>query len=1052
MSETPPLRSSRRQSKAPERFSDGSLSWQQVSEMFPDMDDEEQEDSDMSGDGSNYGEDDEEGDADFDDADSAQRNGMMIDPSLTADDLGQDDPEDDIQDDFTVLVDEMNKADTDGRGSMRNDFTMTEQEMDLRQSLRAAARIGKPRRRGRRRGRAQYSEEVRTMLSAAQNAFVEQNPEEAIRLAREAVRIEPRAAEGWSVLAGVYAELGDADAALKFRVMKAHMTAEPDIWKQLAVDSLALDLPRQALYCYRKVLQIDRNDQDAIWDRAFLLKGIGDFEQALKGFNDLLELHPHNPNVLLQIYQICLELNDLPQALHLYQTAFDFYRKFPPNEELFGIPSLSVLADLQMNTGNVDGAIQSVKSGTRWLQNRSNETFWDLAEDDREYDPQGFVRDRFEGQEDDQAPGYHPLPFELRHRLAVARLKSGNDVEAQIHVDVIRALDRDLHPEYFEYMMEIGDAYFERGLWEEAYAAYDDVHGSSEVVSRHLLTQIGRCLRNLGRLEDAINVLEQVIEVAPDSVEAKLDLVELLEASGQLERAYGMVVQIKAARQQDADNTAGDDAAMEGNEARVFHELEPARRQRKPTTEERIMLEDQKSQIALAIYQRLKSFEDAAEAGDVLALEEWMFQARRLIEMFRQARVLFPADKYRRYTGFQYLTQPVIRGADRKGVDIDQDVADISTRLQESMDDEGTALPALTDSSTHFRGIGFDEWILIIVTYAFRLVRRGEYSEADHMLRHVSYSVVFSKPKYQDALMLAHMAGAMFTGDFGMLKEHTRKMMFHHQFNNDGIRIFMAVLGNNLDAYIAFTETKLGKFWLRELRTAQMAVRGEKLRYHSARQRWSVPYKAGAVPDRDAMDEDDASSEGEQEQGPALSRAPHNATRRQEPREIPLPTKENPVMYTVYGHMLMSVRSFQGALFYFMHAYELNPYDPLLCLSVAVAYLGRSMQRQSDNRHHQIVQGLAFLTRYKTIRQSMHAYGEEIEYNFGRYFHQIGVLHLATKHYQRALDIARARKQAGETIPPQAPVKEAAYNLSLIYATTGAADISRVLYQEWLTI
>ncbi|KZO92429.1 HCP-like protein [Calocera viscosa TUFC12733] len=947
----------------------------------------------------------------------------------------------------------MNKADAAGRGSMRNDFTMTEQDMDLRQSLRAAARIGKPRRRGRRRGRAQYSDEVRTMLSAAQNAFIEQNPEEAIRLAREAVRIEPRAAEGWSVLAGVYAELGDPDAALKFRIMKAHMTAEPEIWKQLAADSLELDLPRQALYCYRKVLQIDRNDPDAIWDRAFLLKGIGDFEQALQGFDDLLELHPHNPNVLLQIYQICLELNDLPRALQLYQSAFDYYRKFPPNEELFGIPSLSVLADLQISTGNLDGAVQSVKSGTRWLQNRSNETFWDLIEDDREYDPQGFVREALEGQEEDQAPGYHPLPFELRHRLAVARLKSGSDVEAQIHVDVIRALDRDLHPEYFEFMMEIGDAYFERGLWEEAYAAYDDVHGSSEVVSRHLLTQIGRCLRNLGRLEDAVQVLEQVIEAAPDSTEAKLDLVELLEASGQLERAYAMVLQIKEARRPDVGSATQTSNEAAANDATVFKEIEKISSAKKPLSlAEKLALEDQRTEVALAIYERLKSFEEAAEAGEPLALEEWMFQARRLIETFRQARVLFPADRYRKYTGFMYLAHPVIRGAGRKGVDIDQDVADISTRLQQSMGKRGAAEPVARDYSTHFRGIGFDDWLRIVVTYSFRLIRRGEYREADNTLRHISYSVVFGTAKYQDVFMLALLAGAVFTSDWTTIKEQTRKIITRHQFNNDAIRIFIASLGSSLDGYISFTEPKLGKFYMREIRLAQLATHGGKLNYHPTRQRWSIPSTPGAALRREEMDMDDASSGEEQEQSQVFSSSASNAQRRQEERDVPLPTKENPIMFMVYGHMLMCVRSYQNALFYFMHAYELNPYDPMLCLSLAIAYLGRSMQRQSDNRHHQLVQGLAFLTRYKTIRQSANDYAEEIEYNFGRYFHHIGVLHLATKHYRRTLDIARGRLQSGEAIPAHAPVKEAAYNLSLIYATTGGADISHALYQEWLTV
>ncbi len=87
--------------------------------------------------------------------------------------------------------------------------------------------------------------------------------------------------------------------------------------------------------------------------------------------------------------------------------------------------------------------------------------------------------------------------------------------------------------------------------------------------------------------------------------------------------------------------------------------------------------------------------------------------------------------QYRKYTGFMHVTYPVIRTVTRKGVNIDEDVADISTRLQESMgqlhvlpllteadippDGDGNGTTMVKDYSTHFRSINFDEWIKIIV-------------------------------------------------------------------------------------------------------------------------------------------------------------------------------------------------------------------------------------------------------------------------------------------------------------------------------------------------
>ena len=41
---------------------------------------------------------------------------------------------------------------------------------------------------------------------------------------------------------------------------------------------------------------------------------------------------------------------------------------------------------------------------------------------------------------------------------------------------------------------------------------------------------------------------------------------------------------------------------------------------------------------------------------------------------------------------------------------------------------------------------------------------------------------------------------------------------------------------------------------------------------------------------------------------------------------------------------------------YLLQAYDYAPNDPLVCLSLAVASVGRAMQRQSDNRNFLITQ------------------------------------------------------------------------------------------------
>jgi hypothetical protein len=50
---------------------------------------------------------------------------------------------------------------------------------------------------------------------------------------------------------------------------------------------------------------------------------------------------------------------------------------------------------------------------------------------------------------------------------------------------------------------------------------------------------------------------------------------------------------------------------------------------------------------------------------------------------------------------------------------------------------------------------------------------------------------------------------------------------------------------------------------------------------------------------------------------------------------------------------------------YLLHAYDYCPDDPMICLCLAIASAGRAMQRQSDNRHHLVVQVRVFIIHHR---------------------------------------------------------------------------------------
>lgn len=117
-----------------------------------------------------------------------------------------------------------------------------------------------------------------------------------------------------------------------------------------------------------------------------------------------------------------------------------------------------------------------------------------------------------------------------------------------------------------------------------------------------------------------------------------------------------------------------------------------------------------------------------------------------------------------------------------------------------------------------------------------------------------------------------------------------------------------------------------------------------------------------------------------------------------------------------------------------------------------MACFSRATNRQVDNRNHTIVQGLSILTHYAQLRPG----SPEVEYNFGRAYHQLGTLltdpglaHLAIPHYRRVLEMAEKCEKPAQGF---CMAREAAFNLALLYASAGSPHESQALYRRWLVV
>lgn len=82
---------------------------------------------------------------------------------------------------------------------------------------------------------------------------------------------------------------------------------------------------------------------------------------------------------------------------------------------------------------------------------------------------------------------------------------------------------------------------------------------------------------------------------------------------------------------------------------------------------------------------------------------------------------------------------------------------------------------------------------------------------------------------------------------------------------------------------------------------------------------------------------------------------------------------------------------------------------------------------------------------------------QESSYNIGRAAHQLGLLHIAAAYYERSLQASPSAAQSAaacrgggsERLSLQ---REAAYNLSLIYRSSGSEDLARQLLRQYVTI
>lgn len=287
--------------------------------------------------------------------------------------------------------------------------------------------------------------------------------------------------------------------------------------------------------------------------------------------------------------------------------------------------------------------------------------------------------------------------------------------------------------------------------------------------------------------------------------------------------------------------------------------------------------------------------------------------------------------------------------------------------------------------------------------------------------------MIFNTPKKLEIIRYVNMSCSYLANDPIISNDLTRMIMGSNQFVNDTYRLHCSLLASGNAATEVFRSGNSLKFLMRQIKGADSVIQQRAIK------------------------------------GAASVNKEHKF------KEM------SAILLTLYGNLFLVSKSYNSSLNYLIRAYKIAPKEPLILLSLGVANLNRALQRQSLNRHSQILQGFSYLLEYRDVRtedakvikrmmEQDFAMGgtekenhsnysdilwelQEVHYNLGRSFHTLGLFSLAAHHYNKVLD------DFPDTQNFEFNLKvHAAYNLQHIYVISGNSKLSRHYVDKYLVI
>ncbi|KEQ69563.1 TPR-like protein [Aureobasidium namibiae CBS 147.97] len=908
------------------------------------------------------------------------------------------------------------------------------------------------------------------LQSLATQAFLNNNYQAAADYARDAVKANPEIFVAHSLLSEILLAQGKDQDSLTVLLHGAHTRRDPALWwtvaertLELAGDNRSPSVLEQAIYCFAWAIKLDPDDYDARREKLNLLLESDQPARARGEAKMMVRQKPHDLNIIKQYADLCAYSASTPEiqrAKDAYDTAINFYFK----GRSLGVPEaqwshLNVYLDLVEKCENAAQAAFHLKKLSRWLLGRKEDTFWDsVTGDDREFDNDDVPRriqipefkySRFANKKEMYGQG---LPLELRVKLGLFRVRiSRADLpEAMRHFQQLLNLKSEV-ADYFDLFRDVAETLLEQTYHAEAITFFEPIRSVPEACDHEYYMKLADCYMMFSRNADAESCWKFIVDNDPEDIKSRIALAKLYEAEQRMAEAVPLVHEVIRLGRSDAvkkakitDDGQDDDVEDEeededdDNDLR-FIAFHPGKRGRPKTAKPKAP----KARVSQT-YERLQQQDQRIKANHVLvnsaretldededALQTYFEAAQEMLDDFKTVRAFYPGrDKHIKFTGYGRNTKNAIvtemeamkkRLAEDNGMDIDDDTVD------ESIPD-------------NFHDIKFTEWLDMFCEYALLLAKSGDREKCYEVLTSAwSCTVFYHSLTHKTQIHAMWMACALLLNDEQKVCEVGRFFIIEWPHSGAAYQIFAAV--NRLFAGYSnwFNSGPTQKFILRQVKALDYALLDPESRaaYAFTGQERSSYTHAGK---RDAN--------------------PHQ-----------LPDLDAGVI-SLYGHIMAAAQSWTSALNYYFRALTLDPLNISTNLCIATAYLQMAMKRQSENRHWQIYQGVAFLERYVEQRLStgQKIHEQEARYNKGRAWHLLGIMHLAIPEYERCLALAEgvreeARERRGqedsddgvdgdeeEEVDPEEFTQEAAFALMHILAMNSNEKAAKKIADEYLVL